>query len=320
MKDFKTLDEQIDILKSRGLLINNETHAKEYLLSQNYYNLINGYANFFPRSGENYTASTNFNEIRSLYVFEREFKQTLLLAILEDETHLRSIFAYRFAEMYQNEPYAYLNIKCYEQNKILSATKTISNLSQTILNHNKYHKNGSIAHYVKKYNHVPIWVLINYVNFGELRHLLLHTKKDLQNNVAKDFTGFINQNIPDNTEPFPPETLNSFLDNMNEIRNICAHNNRLLGFRCRQSTKHWPPLHDKYNINKNDERRSVYSVFLELQCFISHNEYAILHNTFKKRIRTLANKLTTISINDILKELGFPENWYNNFDKIEQKH
>ena len=319
MKDFKTLDEQIDILKSRGLLINNETHAKEYLLSQNYYNLINGYANFFPRSGENYTASTNFNEITSLYVFEREFKQTLLLAILEAETHLRSIFAYRFAEMYQNEPYAYLNIKCYEQNKILSATKTISNLSQTILNHNKYHKNGSIAHYVKKYNHVPIWVLINYVNFGELRHLLLHTKKDLQNNVAKDFTGFINQNIPDNTEPFPPETLNSFLDNMNEIRNICAHNNRLLGFRCRQSTKHWPPLHDKYNINKNDERRSVYSVFLELQCFISHNEYAILHNTFKKRIRTLANKLTTISINDILKELGFPENWHDNVDKIEQK-
>lgn len=319
MKDFKTLDEQIDILKSRGLVINNETRAKEYLLSQNYYNLINGYANFFPRSGENYTDSTNFNEITSLYVFEREFKQTLLLAILEAETHLRSIFAYRFAEMYQNEPYAYLNIKCYEQNKILSATKTISNLSQTILNHNKYHKNGSIAHYVKKYNHVPIWVLINYVNFGELRHLLLHTKKDLQNNVAKDFTGFINQNIPDNTEPFPPETLNSFLDNMNEIRNICAHNNRLLGFRCRQSTKHWPPLHDKYNINKNDERRSAHSVFLELQCFISHNEYAILHNTFKKRIRTLANKLTTISINDILKELGFPENWHDNVDKIEQK-
>ena len=320
MKEFKTLDEQIDILKNRGLIIDNEERAKEYLLSQNYYNLINGYANFFPRSEEDYTASTNFNEITSLYVFEREFKQTLLLAILEAETHLRSIFAYRFAEMYQNAPYAYLNIKCYEQNKILSATKTISNLSQTILNHNKYHKNGSIAHYVKKYNHVPIWVLINYVNFGELRHLLLHTKKDLQNNVAKDFTGFINQNIPDNTEPFPPETLNSFLDNMNEIRNICAHNNRLLGFRCRQSTKHWAPLHNKYSITPNDDRRSVYSVFLELQCFISHNEYAILHNTFKKRIRTLANKLTTISINDILKELGFPENWHNNFDKIEQKH
>lgn len=74
MKDFKTLDEQIDILKSRGLVINNEERAKEYLLSQNYYNLINGYANFFPRSGENYTAGTNFDEITSLYVFEREFK------------------------------------------------------------------------------------------------------------------------------------------------------------------------------------------------------------------------------------------------------
>lgn len=320
MKEFKTLDEQIDILKSRGLVFNDEERAKQYLLSQNYYNLINGYAKFFPREGENYTSQTNFDEITGLYVFEREFKQVLLLAILEAETHLRAIFSYRFAEMYQNEPYAYLNIKCYEQDSILYATKTISNLSQTILTHTRTHRNGSIAHYVKKYNHVPIWVLVNYVNFGELRHLLLHSTKALQNNIAKDFLSFIRQNIPDCSEPFHPETLNSFLDNINEIRNICAHNNRLLGFRCRQSTKHWAPLHNKYSITPNDDRRSVYSVFLELQCFISHNEYAILHNTFKKRIRTLANKLTTISINDILKELGFPENWYNNFDKIEQKH
>lgn len=48
MKVFKTIDEQITILKQRGLIIDDEEHAKKYLLSQNYYNLINGYAKFSP--------------------------------------------------------------------------------------------------------------------------------------------------------------------------------------------------------------------------------------------------------------------------------
>ena len=72
-KDFKTLDEQIDILKKRGLSIKDEERAKKFLLSQNYYNIINGYAKFFPRTGDNYTNGTDFDEITSLYTFEREF-------------------------------------------------------------------------------------------------------------------------------------------------------------------------------------------------------------------------------------------------------
>ena len=161
MKEFKTTSEQIELLKQRGLIIPDEERAKKYLLSQNYYNLINGYARFFPREGDNYTAQTSFDEITSLYVFEREFKQVLLLGILEAETHLRSIFAHRFAEKFKDEPYAYLNINCYEQDKTLLVAKTISNLSRKILAHNKdkSNKNSSIAHYLRKYKHVPIWVL-----------------------------------------------------------------------------------------------------------------------------------------------------------------
>ena len=48
MKEFKTIDEQIQILLGRKLIINDIDKAKAYLLSQNYYNIINGYANFFP--------------------------------------------------------------------------------------------------------------------------------------------------------------------------------------------------------------------------------------------------------------------------------
>lgn len=47
MKPFKTIDEQYDLLLSRGLAFTNEEKAKQYPLNNNYYNIINCYAKFF---------------------------------------------------------------------------------------------------------------------------------------------------------------------------------------------------------------------------------------------------------------------------------
>ena len=42
-KDFKTIDEQLEILRSRGLIIDDENIAKDFLLYNNYYR-ISGYS------------------------------------------------------------------------------------------------------------------------------------------------------------------------------------------------------------------------------------------------------------------------------------
>lgn len=60
-KDFKTIEEQIELLRSRGLIIPDEDKAYRYLLTNNYYNIINGYSKFFPCDGENYTCQTTFD-------------------------------------------------------------------------------------------------------------------------------------------------------------------------------------------------------------------------------------------------------------------
>lgn len=39
MKDFKTIDEQLALLRSRGLIIPNEEKARLYLLTNNYYSV-----------------------------------------------------------------------------------------------------------------------------------------------------------------------------------------------------------------------------------------------------------------------------------------
>ena len=316
-KVFQSIDDQIQLLLSRDLVINKVDYAKSFLLTQNYYNIINGYGNFFPHTGDKYSNKTTFNEIAQLYNFEREIKQAFLQATLDIETHLKSTFAYRFAEEYPLLQYPYLNINCYANNRTLNVIGTISRLS-TKINRYKQKQNHSISHYVRNYDNVPIWVLANYLEFGELKHMLINSIPKIQNNVAKDMMLFINdQSI--NSSIFPPEIMLSFIDNINDIRNVCAHNNRLIGFKCHQDVKYWIPIHTQYNINKTDSRNTPYDVYLISQCFLSYNEFAALHNKLRKRFNNLSNQLHSISINLILSHLGFPDDWHKNSSSIKHK-
>lgn len=90
--------------------------------------------------------------------------------------------------------------------------------------------------------------------------MLINSTTSLQNSVARDLSSFIKVNI-NTTEIFPPETMMSFIENINDVRNICAHNNRLLDFKCRRDSKFWNPLHSKYQINKETLKRENYSIF-----------------------------------------------------------
>lgn len=315
MKEFKTISEQIALLKSRGLIIPDENKVRLYLLTNNYYNIINGYSKYFPQDNETYVAGTTFDEVWGLYIFDKELKEAFLKAILNTEAHLKAVFAYRFAEMFPSPTYAYLYTECYDQAKILSVGNTISKLSQ-LIKQRKTLRGTSISHYFDKHHDVPIWVLVNYMDFGSLRNMLSVVRTDLQNIVAKDMSHFISEHIP-NAPKFEPETMLSFLENINDVRNVCAHNNRLLGFRCRRDSRYWAPLHDLYAIGANSDRRNVYSVFLSLQCFLTSIEYGTLHNSIRKRMNHLHNRLHSVNANEILKSIGFPENWNDNTPKIQ---
>ena len=89
MKPFKTIEEQIEQLKERGLVIPDEDKAKNVLLSNNYYNIINGYSKYFPMQGDNYIGNTTFDEVLHLYLFDVELKQTFFRAILAAELHIK---------------------------------------------------------------------------------------------------------------------------------------------------------------------------------------------------------------------------------------
>ena len=70
-KRFKTLTEQIQIFRYKGLIINDETFAETVLLRENYF-FLNGYRHLFMKSSNNkvYIEGTTFEEVYSLFLFD----------------------------------------------------------------------------------------------------------------------------------------------------------------------------------------------------------------------------------------------------------
>ncbi|MCI1283647.1 MAG: Abi family protein [Lacticaseibacillus songhuajiangensis] len=310
-REFKTIEEQLQLLEKRGLTINDKARSQRYLLTNNYYNIVNGYSKYFQEAADKFIPGADFDEISHLYFYDKEIKEILLNGILSAEHHLKSSLAYRFAEEYPNKRYAYLDVGCYREDVILEVVYTISKISRLIKQNKKY-KGNSINYYVKQYDDVPIWVLVDYLDFGDTQSLISCLPVKIQNKIARDMTGFLNENLQTEGLVLPPETLISFIKNVHETRNVCAHGNRLLGFRARASEKYYPPLHSKYGIGEKAEKKSVYTTLLSMKCFLSRTEYCILYNSFRKRTKALGNKLHSIGVNDVSKLLGFPNDWQNN--------
>jgi Abortive infection bacteriophage resistance protein len=312
MKPFKTIDEQYDLLISRGLSFTDEYKAKQYLLNNNYYNVINCYAKFFMDQQDKFLTGTNFDEITQIHFFDKELKSVLFKYIIEAEKHLKSIIAYRFSETYKNTSYAYLIASSYNANDILEVTALISNISSTIKWQLKDKDNNPIKHYVNHHKTVPFWIVANYMNFGQIVKFYKHLKTPLQNKIAKDFSTFLNENLNTKKTKLTPTQLISYLENVVELRNVVAHNNKVLGFKCRNNTLYLKELHGKYITDPNRQRQDVFNVFIIMQCLLSKNQYTQLHNTIHKRIKNLSKHVTTISYTDILDSLGFTVDWFNN--------
>lgn len=318
MKPFKTLDQQLSILESRGLVITDKKFTKTYLLENNYYNIVNMYSKFFQTNENKYIPGTKFEEIKALHIYDTEVKTILLKHIIIAEKYFKSIFTYYFSEAYPDEPFAYLDINNYPNAKPIILTRTFSDISKTIHMGLKSSKKNAIKHYNDRYGVVPMWVLVNELTFRNIIHLYKYTSDKIRNKIAKKLAQFLSSNVGAHIV-LEPRSIDSMLGNLVQIRNCVAHDNKLLGFKCNNHLVHIPLLHDKYDNLSTHSRQSVFFVFLALQCFLPYENYYLLHNSIRKRTIDQVKNLNSISINTVLQSYGFPNNWHETTAKMSQK-
>ncbi len=313
-KSYKSYRQQLNILRSRGMIINKGTSASkalQILERENYYNVINGYKDLFlaqkatPPMDEQYKAGTTFDEIYALYSFDRELRTIYLKYLLKIENTFKTVISHEFSANYGHDNYLKIeNFDLSNEKKISSAIKLIGDIQQEIARQmGKHHQ--VVTHYMTEHGYIPLWVLVNVLTFGKIEYFFNNMKPADQTVVAKQFH-------------LQPSEFSKFMHMLALARNKCAHDERFFDIRFREgihtkSIKNFSALGIKraadgsYKYGTND----AYAIAIMFALLLSKSEIKEFVSSIKASIKRLEKKLHTIPASDIMTKMGFDSNWEN---------
>lgn len=297
LKPFTHIDEQIQILQKRSLVISDNDEVRAKLLHHNYYTIINGYKYPFinrEKTEETFIEGTTFDEIFALYTFDCKFRALLLKYILKVEHQLKSVISHYFAKVHQDEKYPdYLrkeNFDVRNDNTLPpKKAKRYKALLKDITDEmdKQRPKNEMIEHYMNEYDNIPPWILVSIFSFGMLSSFYYCLSNKDQNEIAKVFG-------------LPREDLASYLKALNIYRNSCAHDERIYSKPLRSKV-----VRKDMDGNKLEYTR-VYVVILILKDLLDATSFMSFYSQLNDHIAELERCLKSIKVDAILNAMGMP--------------
>lgn len=304
-KPFKTTEELLTLLSERGIDLSTAEHksfAKKSLQHIGYYNLINGYKTLFIEDANNsdtYKTGTTIEEIYALYYFDNKLRDIFLKHILPLETNIKSLIAYYFPSAHPEQNFlTYNNFDTSLRDANKNITLLISEIQRQLSNRVS---DPCISHYLNSYGYVPLWVLNNILTFGTVSKFYSLMKQEERQNISKTF------HLSD-------AELSNILTYISSIRNFCAHGNRLYCYRSKRPISN-TSIHIDMNLEKlpNGEykygKRDLFAAMIAFKLTLSKNEFRTFVKQIDIAIKNLKSKLNVLDVNDVLNEMGFPNNW-----------
>ncbi|SMC86882.1 Abi family protein [Chryseobacterium sp. YR221] len=239
-----TVVDQINILKSRGLIIKDEPKAEETLLDIGYYRL-GFYWHYYQlnpkKKTHDFKPGIEFEDIVKLYYFDFDLKYLLSKYLYRIEVHFRTQLVYLASNKYSRNNKWYRNrkyVKSWMFRKFDSKYQNMMIDIPTLKNHHLY--DPSIP--------APAWKTFEFLTFGSVFMFYQNLRDvNLKNDIAKVY-GLSDYKY-----------LENYLEALIKLRNICSHNGTLYDFN--QPTGIFKMKGQKYAF-KNRDATCLNSSFL----------------------------------------------------------
>lgn len=287
IKPFKTVDEQIDILKSRGLIIDDYDIAYKTLSSLNYYRL-SAYT-LTLRKNDVFYENVHFSDAIQIYNFDMELRALLMYLLESIEISMRTYIGYHHGMKYGALGYL-------SSNNFDNPERFVSFISDYQKALNEYvDKEAFVIHHKEVYDSkFPIWVLVEMLTFGTLSRLFGNLTFDIQKEICSEHFG-----------PIRPEYISNWMHACTILRNICAHRGRLFNrsipFSLKLSSK------DKKIIQNNnmpvyEANKQLFAYLIVLKKLVPEST---IWESFLDRFKAIANRYPFVD----LRYYGFPSDW-----------
>lgn len=214
MKAFKSYEEQIGLLASRGMIVGDRDVAIRHLQHVNYYRLSGYWYSFRRQVGQHreddFYPGTTLQDVVKLYNFDESLRTATFACLTPIELTIRALLGHelgRIDECAHLEP----SMLGPRASQGVSYATWIQRYKKSL----KESKEDFVKHHRDKYGGtLPVWVATEILDWGALTYLYGFSPRPVQDSVAAKFG-------------LAAPQLESWMKSLNVVRNICAHHGRL---------------------------------------------------------------------------------------------
>lgn len=274
-----SIEDQIENLESLGLVVKDKDKARKILNDISYFRLIKAFSlRLKPKNGK-YIEGISFEQILDLYLFNAKLRQLIFPEIEKIEVNLRCRMANHFSQTY--------GVLGYKDEKNFVNACYYNAFMKDI---NSEIQRNSKAPFVKNFceeyegGELPFYALVEILSFGTLSKIFKNMKNKDKKIIAQTFgVGYT--------------YLESWLENLSYVRNICAHYGRLYNAKFSKT----PKLYKEYQQRKISNNRTFGTlVCLKHLLFKERNWKA-----FADAVESLFDEYEVVDKST----MGFPEDW-----------
>jgi abortive infection bacteriophage resistance protein len=279
------IDEQIENLKSKGLIFENEENAKSFLNDVSYFRLIKAYSLNLKAKNGAYNEGVRFEDIVGLYLFNANLRQSILTQIEKIEINFRCRLSNYFSDKY--------GILGYEDaNNFFNSTFHDELLADIEKETSRNAKSPFVKNFRENYvdSKIPFYALVELFSFGTLSKFYKNMKNEDKKAVATMYG--INYIY-----------FSSWIENIAYVRNICAHYGRLYNAKFTKA----PQLYKEY-IEKGITNYRLYATLLILKHLLPNDRHWF---DFVQTVELLIEKCSSVKLYSI----GFPHEWIDYLKK-----
>ena len=286
-----TYEQQVELLKTRGLAIADDTNALHWLERIGYYRLSAYFIPFKVHGQDRFLDDASFSKVLELYQFDSRLRLLAMQAIDMIEVSVRAAITYRLGHTLG--PFGYTEPTSFTP----FVPSPGAGIPAQGFDHKdfmaKLHKEVSsskedfVAHYSSKYTsetELPIWMATELLTFGTISKMAAEVPKGTRKQLARAYGVSQSQYV-------------SWLRCLAYVRNVCAHHGRLWN----RELSLRPELLREWNVPTADAGR-MYVVCLVLQHLL---HYIAPTLQWKEGLMQLLAEFPDVDLD----AMNFPRDW-----------
>lgn len=280
-----TLEQQLQQLKSRGLIVTNDEKAVHLLAKVSYYRL-SGY--WYPllsdKANHVFKADATFETAFKLYCFDRELRKLVLSELEKIEVSIRAQMIYTLSHAFGS----FWFTKTELFSRPAAHSKTLTGIySEFARSDEEFIKAFKI-----KYSDAlpPSWMMMEVTSFGTLSMLYANLKPGREKRYIANEFGLADS------------VFETWLHSFVYLRNVCAHHTRLWN-RAMSIQPQIPRSPKKQWLNNTQVKNNRIYYILSMILFLLQTVNP--KHKFHIRLKALLAKYDNIDVN----AMGFPNDW-----------